>query len=196
MPSDLFVMAQIAGDLLDCDGHHNNLVAGTGFLALGVWYYNGADFAVARAEERSDRIDASTQGFLGLTIACARCHDHKYDPISMRDYYALDSIMASTVYRDHPLTPEETVKVYEKYDKKVKDAETTLKEFLDQQSIQISSKLAHKTAEYLMAAWRQRQGPSVSVSPIDPQEELDPDILAHWIYYLDNVEKRHSYLQT
>ena len=54
-------------------------------------------------DEYDDRVDTLTRGFLGLTVACARCHDHKFDPISTRDYYALAGVFASTVAAPRPL---------------------------------------------------------------------------------------------
>ncbi len=75
MPYDRFVMEQIAGDLLDGPGRDERLAA-LGFFALGpVYYGNAVD------DELDDRIDTLCRGFLGLTVACARCHDHKFDPI-------------------------------------------------------------------------------------------------------------------
>src|SRR5206468_11305363 len=81
MPYNLFVKAQIAGDLLT-EGNRKQFVAGLGFFGLGPWYYDTAEPPQGRANERNDRVDALTRGFLGLTVACARCHDHKYDPVS------------------------------------------------------------------------------------------------------------------
>ncbi len=80
MPYDQFVKAQIAGDLLDAKIRYK-MLPGTGFLGLGPWYYDNGAVEVTRADERHDRVDVVTRGFLGLTVACARCHDHKYDPI-------------------------------------------------------------------------------------------------------------------
>jgi hypothetical protein len=58
------------------------------------------------ADELDDRIDTLSRGFLGLTVACARCHDHKFDPIPTRDYYSLAGIFASTDYNEYVLTPQ------------------------------------------------------------------------------------------
>ena len=88
MPYDQFVKAQLAGDLLDEKTRYKTLPA-TGFLGLGPWYYDNGAVEVTRADERHDRVDVVTRGFLGLTVACARCHDHKYDPIPQTDYYSL-----------------------------------------------------------------------------------------------------------
>jgi hypothetical protein len=93
MPYDRFVMEQIAADLLDEPGRLERLPA-LGFFALGPVYYGDPK----RLDQYDDRIDTLTRGFLGLTVACARCHDHKFDPIATKDYYSLAGIIASTEY--------------------------------------------------------------------------------------------------
>jgi hypothetical protein len=97
-PYDRFILEQIAGDLLDGPDRPGRLAA-LGFFALGPAYYGKAI-----ADERDDRIDTLSRGFLGLTVACARCHDHKFDPIPTKDYYALAGVFASTNYREYVLT--------------------------------------------------------------------------------------------
>src|SRR6185295_8204775 len=91
MPYDQFVKAQIAADLLDAKVRPQ-AIAATGFLGLGPWYFDNGAVEVTRADERHDRVDVVTRGFLGLTVACARCHDHKYDPIPTTDYYSLAGV--------------------------------------------------------------------------------------------------------
>jgi hypothetical protein len=97
-PYDRFVREQLAGDLMPTDDpkvRAERLVA-TGFLAIGPKLLNersGLQFELDVADEQ---IDATTQAFLGLTAACARCHDHKFDPIPQKDYYALAGIFRST----------------------------------------------------------------------------------------------------
>jgi hypothetical protein len=100
MPYDRFITEQIAGDLLDGPDRQGSLAA-LGFFALGPVYYGKAV-----ADELDDRVDTLTRGFLGLTVACARCHDHKFDPISTKDYYALAGIFASTDYKEYVLKPQ------------------------------------------------------------------------------------------
>jgi hypothetical protein len=99
-PYDRFVMEQIAGDLLD-DGDRVERLEALGFFAIGPAYYGKAP-----ADELDDRIDTMTRGFLGLTVACARCHDHKFDPIPTTDYYSLAGVFASTAYKEYVLTPK------------------------------------------------------------------------------------------
>jgi hypothetical protein len=91
MPFDRFMKEQIAGDLLPTP----NPVA-TGFLALGPKPLAQQDRIQMIYDVVDEQIDTTSKAFLGLTVACARCHDHKFDPILTRDYYALAGIFAST----------------------------------------------------------------------------------------------------
>ena len=97
-PYDQFVREQLAGDLLpggDPRARAERVIA-TGFLAIGpkaLNERNGLQFELDVADEQ---IDVTTQAFLGITAACARCHDHKFDPIPQKDYYALAGIFRST----------------------------------------------------------------------------------------------------
>lgn len=100
-PFDQFIREQIAGDLLPdkSDAERAKNLIATGFLAIGTKSLNGTDprqFAVDLADEQ---IDTVSQAFLGATISCARCHDHKFDPISQRDYTAMAGIFLSTETR-------------------------------------------------------------------------------------------------
>jgi hypothetical protein len=91
LPYDQFVRFQLAADKL---GETNHLAA-LGFLGLGPKYYNRNRLEVM-ADEWEDRVDTVTRTFLGLTVACARCHDHKFEPITRADYYGLAGVFAST----------------------------------------------------------------------------------------------------
>jgi len=97
-PFDRFVREQIAGDLLpianDADWA-NNIIA-TGFLAVGVKSVGDEDQQKFYADLVDEQIDAVSRAFLATTVACARCHDHKFDPIPQQDYYALAAIFRST----------------------------------------------------------------------------------------------------
>jgi hypothetical protein len=87
LPYDRFLLYQLAADRIpDAEPRH---LAALGFLSLG------RDFPNSYPETVDDRIDAVTRGMLGLTVACARCHDHKYDPIPTKDYYSLYSVLTN-----------------------------------------------------------------------------------------------------
>ncbi|MEL7337161.1 MAG: DUF1549 domain-containing protein, partial [Planctomycetota bacterium] len=97
-PYDRFITEQIAGDLLPVKTDQQwteNLIA-TGFLAIGLKHLDKKNPREFLSEMVDEQIDTSTQAILGLTVACARCHDHKYDPIPTDDYYRLAGIFYST----------------------------------------------------------------------------------------------------
>ena len=93
LPYDQFVAFQIAADKDTRAGREDQ--AALGLLGLGPKYYGRGNITVM-ADEWEDRVDTVTRTTLALTVACARCHDHKFDPISTRDYYALAGVFAST----------------------------------------------------------------------------------------------------
>ncbi|MBP6783313.1 MAG: PSD1 domain-containing protein [Verrucomicrobiales bacterium] len=97
-PLDRFFTEQIAGDLLpasDDATRASNLVA-TGFLAIGTKNLNEQSSRQFRFDLVDEQIDTTTQALLGTTVSCARCHDHKFDPIPMSDYYAMAGIFLSS----------------------------------------------------------------------------------------------------
>ncbi|MFO1042178.1 MAG: PSD1 and planctomycete cytochrome C domain-containing protein [Planctomycetaceae bacterium] len=118
LPYDDFVRRQLAADLLELP---RSEMAALGFLGLSPVYHKEPKLAadvisVIVADEWDERLDTVTRSFLGLTVACARCHDHKFDPIKTDDYYALAGIMASTQLVEWPLvetTPEEAAALTE-----------------------------------------------------------------------------------
>jgi hypothetical protein len=127
MPYDEFVRAQLAADLIHGSDKANQDLPALGFFATGPVYYGDRQ----KLDQMDDRIDTLTRGLLGLTVACARCHDHKFDPISTADYYALAGIVASTEYVEVPLVSadearqaedEEARRLKKKKEKKKKNA--------------------------------------------------------------------------
>ena len=100
-PYDEFIVEQLAGDLLPAhnDREFADQWIATGYLALGTKSHNARGRAQFQADLVDEQIDAVSQGILATTVACARCHDHKFDPIPQKDYYALAGIFASTETR-------------------------------------------------------------------------------------------------
>jgi hypothetical protein len=107
VPYDQFVKLQLAADLLEPHDRANHVALG--FLGLGPKYYARKSPAVM-ADEWEDRVDTVSRGLLGLTVACARCHDHKFDPIPTTDYYALAGVFASTRMFNRPLDDKQSKK--------------------------------------------------------------------------------------
>ena len=186
MPYDVFVKAQIAGDRLP---DREKYEAGLGFYALS-------------PEMQDDRVDATTRAFLGLTVACAQCHDHKYDPIPTRDFYSLMGIFRNTDLHEVSLAPMETVDAYKAQDDLLQKKEEELKKYVDAQSAQLGLILASGTARYLLAS-----GEFDSLKPVPPSQApsevtdttaspaLDPETLARWTKYLADPEKQHPFLK-
>lgn len=119
VPFDRFVVEHVAGDLLrpmttgterpraypvrlNPDTEANESILGTGFWFLGEWVHSPVDIRQEEADRFDNMIDVFGKAFLGLTIACARCHDHKFDPIRSADFYALQGYLQSSSYRHAP----------------------------------------------------------------------------------------------
>jgi len=98
VPWDRFIREQLAGDLLPAASPQEqaNLLSATAFLALGPTNYEEQDKKQLRFDIIDEQIDTVGKAFLGMTLGCARCHDHKFDPVPAADYYALAGIFAST----------------------------------------------------------------------------------------------------
>ncbi|MGH9672493.1 MAG: PSD1 and planctomycete cytochrome C domain-containing protein [Bryobacteraceae bacterium] len=168
LPYSDFVKAQIAGDLMP---PKERMAAGLGFFGL-------------RPEQQDDRVDATTRGFLGLTVACAQCHDHKFDPLPTQDYYALLGVFDSSVYHELPLAATDVVERWEGQKKKVDEAEKALAEFRDEQATQLSYLLAARTADYLAAARGETHA-----------QGLDKDTVDRWKNYLKASTREHPFLK-
>ena len=134
MPYNEFVSRQISGDVID---DHPDPVA-TGFFVVGPNYTSdGGDpeaKAQAEAETLSDRVDTFSRAFLGLTTACARCHDHKFDPITTQDYYAIAGIFKNTRIGEHPLAPQGVVDAYRQGQDAIKNQNNAVNQFLNDES--------------------------------------------------------------
>ncbi len=89
-PYDQFIIEQLAADRLPDLAKDDARLAALGFITVGKRFQNNDDTI-------DERIDATTKGFLGLTVSCARCHDHKFDPIPAADYYSLHGIFSSVI---------------------------------------------------------------------------------------------------
>ncbi|MEW4561611.1 PSD1 and planctomycete cytochrome C domain-containing protein [Bremerella sp. JC770] len=104
LPYNELVVEHIAGDLMDKprmhpETGHNESVLGTGFWHLGDWVHSPVDIRKDETDRFDNMLDVMNKAFLGLTVTCARCHDHKFDAISQADYYAQMGFLQSSAYR-------------------------------------------------------------------------------------------------
>jgi cytochrome c553 len=194
LPYYKFVRMQLAGDLT---GEQNlrDVLPATAFLGGGPWLWDQAEPVQGRADERNERIDAVSRGLLGLTVACARCHNHKYDPISQKDYYALAGIFASSTYKEYPLASDAQVAAWHQKEQQMLDLEEQLEDFTQAETGQLSSILAAQTSQYMMAAWRVSGRQKATVAEAAEQSHLDPEMLDRWVKFLAQPTKFYPFLK-
>jgi mono/diheme cytochrome c family protein len=194
LPYDQFVRAQLAGDLVGEPATRARTLPALGFLGLGPWYYDNGAVEITRADERHDRVDVVSRGFLGLTVGCARCHDHKYDPIPTRDYYSLAGVFLNTSYHEYPLVPKSVVEEYTLQDKQIEKKEKLLDEFTRIESTQLSETLALQASKYMAAAWKVLGEPKEDVPKIVDAEKLDYELFDRWLKFLVKPPRFYPYL--
>ena len=128
LPFDQFIKLQVAGDLI---AGRDQAVA-TGFFAIGPTYHSdGGDpdsVAQAKGETLDDRVDTLSRGLLAMTVSCARCHDHKFDPIPQQDYYSLAGIFNNCRVEETPLADPRVVRSFNAHQQAIRDLEKQLRD--------------------------------------------------------------------
>ncbi|MDP2055878.1 MAG: PSD1 and planctomycete cytochrome C domain-containing protein [Acidobacteriota bacterium] len=194
LPYDQFVTAQLAADLLEGPDRVRHLPA-LGFLGLGPWYYDNGAVEITRADERHDRVDAVSRGFLGFTVGCARCHDHKYDPIPTKDYYGLAGVFLNTEYTEIPLAPKSVVDDYKAKEKALKLKREMLGEYTAAEARQLAETLAFQSATYMKAAWQVLGEPKKDKHQIVDREKLDYELFDRWLAFLQKKPVFYPFLK-
>ncbi len=145
-PYNQFVLEQIAADhLIDKDSKDRTSLAALGFLTVGKRFMGNANEVI------DDQIDVVTQGLMGLTASCARCHDHKFDPIPQMDYYSLHGVFASSEEPDsrpYLLEPKKTAEFME-FEAKLKALEEELAEIRPKLTKEAIEEYRNDLAKYL-----------------------------------------------
>jgi len=191
MPYDRFVKLQIAADLmLQDDAQRIKHLPALGFFGLGAQYYkDNTEILKALADELDERVDTLSRGLLGLTVACARCHDHKFDPVPTLDYYSLAGIFNSSKLMDMPLAPRGEVQKYQEDLKRVREADEKVKAFMRSEKASFDREHAGQVARYLQSARnlqeRRQREPKWSVKEQARADSLSSVILERWLKYLD-----------
>ena len=198
MPYDTFVKAQIAADLLPDKHEAQKLLPGLGLFGLGPW--NTGDCVVyneSRAEERDAEIDVLSKGFLGLTVTCARCHDHKYDPISQKDYYALGGIFhASSLLGIQSGAGRPGGDSYRPTRLRSPRSKARWANSWKRARSMWPKRRPGRLSRYMMAGRRiLLSKPKLDVAAVAAEEKLDPATLQRWVKYLGVKERQHPYLR-
>ncbi len=195
LPYNVFLKAQLAGDLFP-ETQRARMLPAIGFLGQGPWYYDTNEPPIARADERHERVDAITRSMLGLTVGCARCHDHKYDPITTRDYYAIAGVIGNTVYHEYPLVPQRTAKAWEAENKKIKSLQKASQEFSRNAAAELAEVLAMQAESYMVAAWNVAGTLQKSLAEAATEAKLDHEVLERWIAFLAKPPTYYPYLKS
>src|SRR5262245_26767311 len=183
LPYDQFLRLQIAA----AEVRPSNRVdlAAMGFLTVG------RRFLGVTHDIIDDRIDVLTRGTMGLTVACARCHDHKYDPIPTRDYYSLYGVFYNTTERTVPLLEQPPpTKDYEEYAKGLQEREEKLDKTFQAKRNELTDRLRSKTADCLLAVLDVKKLPSEEFYTIMGPDDLNPVIVRQWEAYLYKSRNR------
>lgn len=177
LPYDQFVMQQLAADQLDL-GEDLTPLAGLGFLTVGRRFIDNNDTL-------DDRIDVVTRGLLGLTVSCARCHDHKYDAITAADYYALYGVMASSPDPEvkPPIGPKSQVEARQAFDEGLRQRRGELQNFRAERQKSLKQATIDRLHDYILAVYV--TPPGMDLSKADDRvslqpEDLRPKMVARW----------------
>ncbi len=181
LPYDQFVLEHLAGDLLPKPRRHptegyNESILGTGFFWLGEGKHSPVDIRQEQADRIDNQIDVLGKAFLAQTIACARCHDHKFDALATKDYYTLAGYLKSSRYQQAFIDPPEriTVKAQQLADLKGPMRAGMLADWAGQ---------TDRTAYYLLAAWRARPArpKAGDMTEVARESGLDAACLERWV---------------
>ncbi len=189
-PFDRFVIEQLAGDLLSTPTLETRTA--TGFLVLGAKVLAEPDRDKLTMDTIDEQLDTIGKVFLGMTIGCVRCHDHKFDPLKQTDYYALAAIMKSTQtfgdsmtgvikhWNEHEFATEEEKIELKRLDAEIAKRNSAASTFKSQATTKLRAAIQAKAAEYLAAATQfAPDAPLTIVQEVAALQELHPRVLHH-----------------
>jgi len=181
LPFNQFIIEQIAADRLEL-GEDKRPLAALGFLTLGRRFLNVLN------DITDDRIDVVTRGMMGLTVSCARCHDHKFDPIPSADYYSLFGVFRSSrVPSEYPLIEEPDVDdpEYQEFIRILGERKDKLEAYEVKIHRELLLETQQKTLQYFKGAYDGiTMDDEVSFKKLAKERELRPQILTPWRTYL------------
>ncbi len=184
-PFDRFVTEQLAADLLCPDDAPAQ--AALGFLTVGGHFMNNTHDII------DDRMDVVTRGLMGITVTCARCHDHKFDPIPAADYYSLYGVLRSSVEPSVPPLagppPGGLGSLF--YRAELATRAMRLRDFVTGKHAGLVTGARARAAEYLLAAHAARnQPPADDFMLLADPGDLNPSMITRWRQFLTDTKKR------
>ena len=182
MPYDEFLLKQIAADRLP--NRDPRSLAALGFLSLG------REFPKSPQETIDDRIDTVMRGTLGLTVSCARCHDHKYDPIPTKDYYSLYGIFNNTREMETPpllnVSAEKTPRD-EVFEARFQKIEKTIQDYEEKRNAELIKFQKTQIADYLMAVRDSKNLTNTGREELVKDRQLNLHMLDRWRTFLGDA---------
>src|SRR5262249_7722959 len=169
-------------------GEDQRPLAALGFLTLGRRFLNSQPDII------DDRIDVVCRGTMGLTVTCARCHDHKFDPITMKDYYGLYGVFASSHEpKDLPLLGAASMPPqYEEYVAERKKRETEQDDFIKSKEEEVRTKLRGQVGDYLLLLHDAAQGDDDKREGLARERKLQPSLVRNYRGALKDWEKEKN----
>lgn len=181
-PFDQFVREQLAADMIPGHGKNDPSLAALGFLTV-----HRRSNAGGMEEQWADRVDTVGRGMLGLTVACARCHDHKYDPISTDDFYALYGVFASIEEpKEFPVIsrPQAGSKLDREFQEFLKAEDRNIQSYIDETHDKIMKRFRGQVGEYLLVVNDLRDQDDQALRTESGRRKLSPEVALRWKTWL------------
>jgi len=191
LPYDQFIKEQIAADQMPVSEQDKSRLRALGFITVGKTFMGNDN------EMIDDRIDVISKGLMGFTVSCARCHDHKFDPVTMGDYYGLHGVFNSTrMPTELPLIeqPAETPE-YKDFLKQVKAIEAEVGEYEKAVLLTIKAGMLDRTGDYLSTALEAKRSGKTGTGNfrlVAKKYNLDAAIFEHWYNITRDAAKTHN----
>lgn len=187
-PYDRFIVEQIAADKLPESKEDKSILAALGFLTVGKRFMNN------QQEVIDDQIDVVTKGLMGLSASCARCHDHKFDPVSQKDYYAMHGVFVSSLEPEEgPLlvNPDQNPK-YKDYLEAVAKVELEVEKFHKTEATRFAAGMLMKSADYILTVHDSTTGKDKknNFRLFARERGLDSELSEIWLETLKAAKKK------
>jgi hypothetical protein len=180
MPYDKFLLLQLAADQVAPDERAS--WAAMGYLTLG------RRFLGVTHDIIDDQIDAVSRGMLGLTVACARCHDHKYDPIPTEDYYSLYGVFRNCTERMMPIAESTaTGEARAAFEQELNKRQQAFQESMKSSRAEAADRVRKRVGEYLLAQLEVEKYPEEKFNQILTTDDIIPAFVRRWQSYLETT---------